>query len=382
MQRFSKLLRLGSALAALGASLAAPSLAQAAMGTSTTLITTARPDLVSVTTPGSQGGPTADFCFSKGLGVASTATSDLFELGGYDDDNELEADSIAQISNFCIEATFSDDATNDLISYSHGLVEEGAVEADEGGGENFTDSTALNGSDTNNGTRGFTTAPDLQQVVLRPSQNQIDYLFDQEISGIVSPNAFLYYDQGGIAHSSVSATVETASDGRERVARAQFVDGVDDVTDAVIANARPRILFAKTVDGDNGDDDGDNERFTITVAGTSGDTNDPDLVSTELVNGGDSDLMLFTYNGQIDPNVDDSCYAITSSSRIVDAENILVTGANTLQVEFDGDFSNISELIVGGGDDGGCVVDANSDEPSTQGAKPAGAMSALRQPAM
>ena len=71
MQRFSKLLRLGSALAALGASLVAPSLAQAAMGTSTTLVTTARPDLVSVTTPGSQGGPTADFCFNKGLGVAS-----------------------------------------------------------------------------------------------------------------------------------------------------------------------------------------------------------------------------------------------------------------------------------------------------------------------
>ena len=54
------------------------------------------------------------------------------------------------------------------------------------------------------------------------------------------------------------------------------------------------------------------------------------------------------------------------------AENILVTGPNTLQVEFDESFSNISELIVGGGDHGGCVTDANTDEESTQGAKPAG----------
>ena len=114
-----------------------------------------------MTTPGSQGGPTADFCFSKGLGVASTATPDLFQLDGYDDDNALEADSIAQINNFCIEATFSDDDANDLVTYSHGEVDEDAVEADEGGGENFTDSTALNGSDTNNGTRGFTSGPDL-----------------------------------------------------------------------------------------------------------------------------------------------------------------------------------------------------------------------------
>ena len=63
--------RLVVSVAALGASLMGVSVAQGAMGTSTTLITTARPDLTSVTTPGSQGGPTADFCFSKGLGVAS-----------------------------------------------------------------------------------------------------------------------------------------------------------------------------------------------------------------------------------------------------------------------------------------------------------------------
>ena len=149
----------------------------------------------------------------------------------------------------------------------------------------------------------------------------------------------------------------------------------------MIAVAEQNAVEARTTDGSNGDDDADNEEFSVTVPGTSGDTNDPDLVSTELVNGGDTDLMLFTYNGQIDPQIDDNCYAITSISAQAVAENILVTGPNTLQVEFDESFSNISERIVGGGDDGGCVTDANTDEDSTQGAKPRAATSALRRPA-
>ena len=49
-----------------------------------------------------------------------------------------------------------------------------------------------------------------------------------------------------------------------------------------------------------------------------------------------------------------------------------MTGANTLQVEFDETFSDVTELVVGGGDEGGCVSDANTDDASTQGAKPAG----------
>ena len=41
-------------------------------------------------------------------------------LNGYDGDKPLEADSIAQINNFCIEATFTDDYENDLVAYSSG----------------------------------------------------------------------------------------------------------------------------------------------------------------------------------------------------------------------------------------------------------------------
>ena len=234
--------RLVVSVAALGASLMGVSVAQGAMGTSTTLITTARPDLTSVTTPGSQGGPTADFCFSKGLGVASAGTESDFILNGYDSQKEMEADSIAQINNFCIEATYTNSDENDLVAYSFGTVLEGAVEADEGGGENLTDSTALNGSNTNNGTRGFTTGPDLQFVQIRASQNQIAYVFDQEVvdpvaamrrlgqSGLTTVvgdppgcGAFKYIDQAGEDHFSIGASVASfPGDGRERVVVAQF----------------------------------------------------------------------------------------------------------------------------------------------------------------
>ena len=93
-----------------------------------------------------------------------------------------------------------------------------------------------------------------------------------------------------------------------------IVFGEDDVTDAIIAVAEPGAVDSRTAENPP------NERFAVTVPGTSGDTNDPDLVSAELVSGGDSDLMLFTYNGQIDPNGADNCYAIFSNGETAQAE--------------------------------------------------------------
>ena len=324
MRQFSKLGRTGVAVAMFGAILALPPIAHGAMGTSTTLITTARPDLVSVTTPGSQGGPTADFCFSRASGLRARRHPGLFQLNGYHDNTSLIADSIAQINNFCIEATFTNPEPRTTWS-STPTATSGRVpwRPTRAAARTSTDSTPLNGSDTNNGTRGLQYRPDLQQVVVRGSQNQIDYLFDQEVigdsasSGALNPTGFKYIDQAGEDHFSTDATVETASDGRERVVRAQFDDsivGMDDVTDAVIAVAEPGAVSLRSCSGDIGDDQADNDRFAVTVPGTSGDTNDPDLVSTELVAGGDSDLMLFTYNGQIDPGSDTQCYAIFSTS--------------------------------------------------------------------
>jgi hypothetical protein len=69
------------------------SVAQGAMGTSNTLVTSNRPDLISVTTPGAQSGSiAADFCFTKGLGIAGGASATDFALGGYDSGEFLYGD--------------------------------------------------------------------------------------------------------------------------------------------------------------------------------------------------------------------------------------------------------------------------------------------------
>ena len=361
--------RFAIGLAVLGAIGAGASVADAALGTSSTLVTTARPDLVSVTTPGSQGGPTADFCFSKGLGVAGSAGPDDFSLGGYDGGDLEPASSIAQITNFCIEATFGNDAADDLVAYTHGQVAEGAVEADAGGGENLSDSAALNGSATNNGTRGFTIGPDLQTVQIRPSQNQIAYVFDQEVVDPVNDGTgFTYVDQAGVVHPSASALVSSIpGEGRERVVIAQFA-AADDVTEAVIASAEPGTVESRqhSASADL------NHRFAVTVPDTTGDTTDPDLVSADLVAGGDSDQMLFTYNNQIDPGDETRCEAVMSNGDTVAADNVLVTGPNTLQVEFESQFSNVSELVVGRATAAVASSMRTATRPRPRALKPAG----------
>ena len=109
---------------------------------------------------------------------------------------------------------------------------------------------------------------------MQASQNQIDYGVRRGSPGETAPVSS-NIDQAGEDHFANSATVETASDGRDRVVRAQFEDAPlgdnEDVTDAVIVVAEPDAV-------------GPGPRRPLQRAvrghgpGTSGDTNDPDLV--------------------------------------------------------------------------------------------------------
>jgi hypothetical protein len=49
---------------------------------------------------------------------------------------------------------------------------------------NIRDSTALIGSATNNGTRGFTTGPDLVGIAVNNANATIDYTFDQRVGSV------------------------------------------------------------------------------------------------------------------------------------------------------------------------------------------------------
>ena len=54
---------------------------------------------------------------------------------------------------------------------------------------NLEDSTPLLGSDTQNGTRGNTTGPDLTNVLILGPENDIAYFFDQDVDCDVSYDA-------------------------------------------------------------------------------------------------------------------------------------------------------------------------------------------------
>jgi hypothetical protein len=370
--RRRSLARIGATLAALCASLIGAAAAQGALGTSNTLITSNRPDLISVTTPGSQSGSiAADFCFTKGLGIAGGASAADFALGGYDSDEFMPGDDFNQISNFCIEVLFNGsngDGSDDLVAYTFGQVAEGAVVADAGGGANLADSTALNGSNTNNGTRGFTTGPDLILNDIRAAQNQIAYVFDQEIKELTCPvnNGFVFIDGQGDEFNSVGCSVTSLpGQSRNTVAVAQFPPG-SDVTNAEIVYAANSTALSQTF-GSNG-----NRRFALTAEGATGDTNDADLQSAELVAGGDSDQMLFTYRtGPISEGDPGECVAIFSDGTVESADTMAITGPDTALIDFGADFSNATEYVVGGGDEGGCVIGANTED-STTVARPAG----------
>ena len=194
-------------LTVLGALVAGRSVAQAAMGTSNTLITTARPDLISVTTPGSQSGPIARLLLHQGArhrrrrragrllrSAAMTATS---PLAGVD---------FNQINNFCIEVPFGNDAADDLVAYTFGQVAEGAVEADTGGGANLADSAALNGSTPTTAPAASRSGPTCRPCrSARPRTRSPTSSTRRSSIRVNDGTGFTYVDQAGDVHTSACA---------------------------------------------------------------------------------------------------------------------------------------------------------------------------------
>ena len=180
--RLERLLVAGATSAVL---LAGASSAQAALAGANPLTTTSRPDLRTVTLTGTS---TAQFCFDKTINQVPSQSS--FSLGGYVSTNSLVSTNPTTIdtaNNKCVDATFpvSIGDTDDLSQFTYGQVGESAALTQVGSGlvGNRADSTALSGSNTHNGTRGHTTAPDLTGVVVDNvnTGNTLDYIYDQNV---------------------------------------------------------------------------------------------------------------------------------------------------------------------------------------------------------
>jgi hypothetical protein len=178
--------------------LALPVAANAAMGGANALTTSLRPDLRSATvqsTNTTDDTTTVRVCFSKA--IASLPQAALFHLGGYGDvfgpGSRITATSATRSTNSCADAVFPN---SDATSFTYVTVDGSAGTAPDSGISavstngfgNIQDSTALIGSKTNNGTRGFGNGPDLTGISVNNGASTIDFTYDQRV-GAVDPAA-------------------------------------------------------------------------------------------------------------------------------------------------------------------------------------------------
>jgi hypothetical protein len=333
-------------LAALAASLVGAGSAQAALGTSPQFAPQNRPYLTSVTDQGGTG--LVNFCFGTSGGQAITAPAggynpNDFLLVGYDESDDQNADTVAQLNNNCLQATFGGTQTTE---FSIGQVDNDAVVAIISGNPvgNLNDSAPLIGSSSTNGTRGFTTGLDLVNV-LSPGSNRLAFVFDQDVDTDSLPGGcpgagcittdFLFYDGGGALHGNGGAAIISVSD---NIIVVQYLNPPDPVADARIGLVRHGAeALGNRIDADS---DGDETSFgSAGVAGTPGSGNTASIEPTgaALVNGGNSNQVNFTFETNVAAGLaSPACFTVTSANDNREFGDAISINGNTVTVTFNG----------------------------------------------
>jgi hypothetical protein len=342
-----RIVRLALGLTALAVPLFGAGTAQAALGTSPQFAPQNRPYLTSVTDQGGTG--LVNFCFGTSGGQAITAPAggydeDDFFITGYDESNDNDADTVAQLNNNCVQATF---ASAEIGEYSIGQVDANAAVAIIAGNPvgNLEDSAPLIGSSSNNGTRGFTTGLDLVNV-LSPGSNRLAFVFDQDIDpqqlAAGCPGAgcitfdLMFYDGGGNLHQG-GALISVS----DNIAVVQYQNPPDAVSDARIgvvrheATAGGNDLEADTPPGGN--------LWTsfgsAGVAGAPGSGNTANIEPTgaALVNGGNSNQVNFTFETNVAAGgASPACFTVTSANDNREFGDAISISGNTVTVTFNG----------------------------------------------
>ena len=182
----------------------------------------ARPDLISVTTPGSQSGsiaPTSASPRASGSPAAATATD--FALGGYDGDESSWMTTSTRSHNFCIEVLFNGANgadSDDLVAYSFGQVAGGSG---RGRRRRRRQPRRLDGAERVQHQQRdprLHHRPDLILSDTRPAQNQIAYVFDQEVREGACPvgsgfTSFFFLDGQGDEFTNQGCSVTTLPGG-------------------------------------------------------------------------------------------------------------------------------------------------------------------------
>jgi hypothetical protein len=371
-----RLLALPIAAAAL---LTAPVAANAAMGGANALTTALRPDLRSATvqsTNTTDDTTTVRVCFSKA--IASLPQAARFHMGNYANPASagIVATSATRSTSNCADAVFpNSDATQHTfitVDGSDGTApDSGGSAVSTNGFGNIQDSTALIGSKTNNGTRGFGAGPDLVGITANNAASTIDFTFDQQIAGLgpagALAGAFVFHTQNGTAVPSIAGAANRALSSDGLTVRVNFPAG--SVTNAVRAHVTEQALAAKAGGYLNG-------LRQAARPGNAGFTDKPDLVGVTLASDGSS--LDFQYD-QVLTGIPGGAGAFRvqlSNSQVLTSGGAvsIVGGAgvgNTVRLTCPAcNGVEVHELLIGGQSDEGAVTGAGGG--STAGGLPTG----------
>jgi hypothetical protein len=348
-------------LVALAVPFAGGAVAQGAIGTSNP-VTTDGPDIRSATITE----PLVTVCFDQPVDLNGPSDPGDIRLTPYDNAAFQAGTAPVSLGNNCIRSTFP----GDLSSYTVASVAAGTVRNEADVTPNLTDSTPLLGSDTQNGTRGNSTGPDLESLIVLGPENQIAYGFDQDLActgsapaGRVPASAFHFYDQNGTIFNG--AGFVACEDNQVLVAFAP----TDNVTTAQVAWADQGSVLSDTILN------APNPLFSVDVPGQAGRSNDPDLVSNELVDpSGNGNQLDFVYDENVTQagTTADMFYAVFSDAGNQFGDTFQVINGNTVRVSFGSTFDNQQEFVIGGSAEEGATHAQDDNAPSMPGGKPAG----------
>lgn len=296
---------------ALVGSLAMASSASAALGGAASATFVNRPNLQSVTF----NGLVASYHFDKPVQPGPGFNRRDFTIGGYRASAGTQPGAAVDTANISISdprtvlVTFSDNEI-DFNAATFGAV---AADTVQGYGTfatpNLVDATALTGSASESGTRGHTAGPDLQSVALDPDNNEIDFIFDQDVEdNNPNPGNLNFYDASGAAHFG-----DNVVDVDDNVVTVAYTN--DDIKSAQIAYVLGNVLGSGNLI--QSDDDGSTPRtpapsaLSVDIPGKAGATGRPKLKSAVLEPG--SSTVVYTFDQNI-ATADASDFRVNAST--------------------------------------------------------------------
>ena len=396
-RRSRSLARIAVGLVALGVPLLAVSSAQAAMGTANQ-VTTTNPDVRTATILPLFN--EVEVCFDGPIDLAPGAGAATITVDGYLAQNAL---SVATgpptiTSANCAKSQFPGSTNLEATTFTH--VFAGGFKNLTNSQTNLTDSLPLNGSTTHNGTRGNSSQPDQTGVVVNEGQNQIAYLYDEELDltggspACPSPFApaananFVFSDSQGAIHND-GFVISCSNTNNIGAVLVDFDLGPNpDPTSVSVAQrawTRQNQVRAATHSGMFG---AGNSLFSSIVPGKTGASNDPDLLSTELVTpDGSGNQMDFHYDENL-ANVVQNAFHVTladsirctsTSANIINGDTVRATfGAGACPDAFapnppgPNPGEQVSEYWIGGFADPGAVQGSDDNAPVNDNGLPAG----------